>query len=838
MRVIASVQSKRGSSRGLVHYISHSKIEIEKEPAGGREIFNAFSDSLSVKSANNSLKIDTTRRRPSNDELHHLVLSFRPDDYRKLGRFPDKKKKALKSITRAAMKALETELGAERLAWAASVHLNTKNPHVHIAIQKQYFTKEIEKRILTKIPREALPHHQTQGARKEFISGFLIDAATERMEEIIVSRRLSEKEHEKSKTDDISSVSKGQEQDPTNEHISVEESAETKANERDILRNGILADYSLRRMEAEIDTLIKRGHEMRFVVFDTMSGKKRRLSLQDIERRKLAKAKQNGEERAASEIDPDASAIRQIKTIQLKMLSKKESAKHELKDELENTLRQAAEIRAKYRSQGRKLPVPFLSNIELDRLQQHCLEISDFRRFAYLERIRSELTHSGEIQPRTKHEIRRLIAQRDVSLLRSKHHEKTYREFSEGRYYRRFKIDDRQVSLAQLEGDPYGKQRSVIAVLTDKLTIAAKKVMKTSDDSTHHEEAARIRHEILTKIDEQLSEVVKAQMNEEKKTRILDNILEKSAEKFGRDATGVFTVEQMAETETLALRLGIKSTYERNWHDQKSLVEDAHAECPEFQRLLKTNWAQGFGETQKRIIAGRALAREVIAGIEKEKAAETLAYFKKAKRFQKFPVNNVKTGELDFLCLKDIELPRSASILDRLVDEVFEGRNARRMRRSLAKTVNAKEKRLKDELAAAKEVVVSASKIASEFKQPSFLKFSEVQVFAPIFTPAEISLIEIRAEKTQNVREVNRLKSYLKATEGSSSHSLIRILRDFENPEHIMSEPMKQSSFIHEAPGKEIANDRSPRPETDRMPTKPISQLPTLPKRGVRGIER
>ena len=78
MRVIASVQSKRGSSRGLIHYLAHSKIDRNAEPEKGRELFNEFTEHLTVRSANNFLKSDCGKGRPSNNELHHLVLSFRP----------------------------------------------------------------------------------------------------------------------------------------------------------------------------------------------------------------------------------------------------------------------------------------------------------------------------------------------------------------------------------------------------------------------------------------------------------------------------------------------------------------------------------------------------------------------------------------------------------------------------------------------------------------------------------------------------------------------------------------------------------------------------------------
>ncbi len=51
MKVIASVQAKRSSSRGLVHYIANSKIDAVKEPTQ-REIFNEYTNDLPVEKAN------------------------------------------------------------------------------------------------------------------------------------------------------------------------------------------------------------------------------------------------------------------------------------------------------------------------------------------------------------------------------------------------------------------------------------------------------------------------------------------------------------------------------------------------------------------------------------------------------------------------------------------------------------------------------------------------------------------------------------------------------------------------------------------------------------------
>ena len=55
MKIIASVQSKSSSSRGLIHYIAHSKTDAMREPQA-RELFNEYSDRLTVEKSNEFLK--------------------------------------------------------------------------------------------------------------------------------------------------------------------------------------------------------------------------------------------------------------------------------------------------------------------------------------------------------------------------------------------------------------------------------------------------------------------------------------------------------------------------------------------------------------------------------------------------------------------------------------------------------------------------------------------------------------------------------------------------------------------------------------------------------------
>ena len=191
MRVIASVQSKRGSSRGLIHYLSHSKIDRYAEPEKGRELFNEFTEHLTVRSANNFLKSDCGKGRPANNELHHLVLSFRREDFQQLGSSDEERQRQVKTVTRFAIGQLEKSLQSERLAWAGAVHLNTANPHVHIAIQKQYLTKDLQGRSLNKIPREALPHFEIIDGEKRVVDGILIESSKKKLQELVAERTPS-----------------------------------------------------------------------------------------------------------------------------------------------------------------------------------------------------------------------------------------------------------------------------------------------------------------------------------------------------------------------------------------------------------------------------------------------------------------------------------------------------------------------------------------------------------------------------------------------------------------------------------------------------------------------
>lgn len=770
MKIVVSVQAKRGSSRGLVHYIAHSKLDTEREPQNSREIFNAFSDNLSVKSANNSMIVGVAKRIPSNDELHHLVLSFRDEDYRKLGAGEAQRQKALKDITRSAMKSLETATNAERLLWAAAIHRNTENPHVHIAIQKRYLSKEIKRHVLTKIPREALPHSEIRDGEKVFVPGVLIEAATEKMEAIIAretTRNMAPKPHGK---EPISNEHSGRE----TESESTSRLSDRVSAEREALGKGILAESELLQIDKRIDSLLDHGDEMRFSVNDPVSGKRKRISLREIRN-----------QRTRNEIDPPTPAEVQIKTILNKMLVKEEAAKTKYQNDLSDVIREAKRIRGEYRKSGRRLPVPSLTKDELDKLQKQCLETSDIRRFSYLERIRNELIKSGEIEARSRDDVRSILAQKNISELRSLSHQKIYREQNERGYYLRFDVGERHASLADLDREQKEPENPVFSFL-QKVKSAAARFTKKGTASARTDETGDRRKEIAGKLDEQLASIKKAGKVEQNKAKALENVLNAAPDKL-QDAPA-YSPEQVAEIEKLSVRLKLKDEYEKNWKDQRLMVESAGQDCAAYQKLLNADPTADFTGHRHQIIAGRALARQIIAKVEFDKAKEDLKIFQGSKRFQKFAVADKNSGSVSYLSLHDVDLPRRGSLLDRALEELLEGREHKALRRTVSALVNDKEQRLKEDVTAAKEIMISASRNASEFKSFSHFGLKSETLYQPIFTSAEIGMLESRISKTNIPKEAEHLRTALDSREGRSVRSVSDLLLDFEAPKHASSE--------------------------------------------------
>ncbi len=738
MRVIASVQSKRGSSRGLIHYLAHSKIDRNAEPENGRELFNEFTEHLTVRSANNFLKSDCGKGRPSNNELHHLVLSFRREDFQQLGSTDEERQRQVKIVTRFAIGQLEKSIQSKRLAWAGAVHLNTANPHVHIAIQKQYLTKDLQGRSLNKIPRESLPHFEVVDGEKRIIDGILIESAKKKLQELVAERTPS-REHANDKQHNRNAPQK---------HDTIKfQKGDGNIHEREILRRGILAEYQLKFKEEKIAFLIENRESLKFPIRDPEKAITQRVSLSELRR----SASNSKDWRKIPQ-------SRQIIAITNSILAREESEFFKLKEETASIRGEANLIRTDYRKRGVKVPPPAFNKQELDELQSECLANTKVREFRYLEQVRTDLENKKEIAPRTVSDLGLLAGQKAVSEMRMQLHQRQLSDFKDNAFYRKVKVGNDRVSLAMIarQNDIKNDGRAVLQSIRSAIEYLTNKPSSRNSKSRE----LFLFDSVNSSLNEQSLQMHKSMRQEQKIVGVLSEVLDRSSTL--RTVTPVFSADQIIELDTLSRKLKFPKEYASNWNLQRTSIQGA---VPS-QHGAKGKIGPDEAGNLSHAIVGRALAREILCNIGLNKTKEDLAFYRSSKRFHRFAIEDKSNGSMSYLSLNDVDLPRKNSILDQALNLLLEGKDHRTLRREIEGRAKDRERCLKADVAAAKELSLNAAKEASEFKQLSLLGSAADLTYQPIFTTSEITEIEKRITVTSSSREAKRLNSILKHLAG------------------------------------------------------------------------
>ncbi|MGB7208376.1 MAG: relaxase MobL [Pyrinomonadaceae bacterium] len=832
MRVIVSVQSKRGSSRGLVHYLSHSKIDTSKELSGGRELFNIYSDSIDVTKANIFLKSGTSTKRPSNDELHHFVLSLKPDDYEKLGVDEKERLRSVKEITRHAMSKFEKAIGADTITWAASVHRNTQNPHVHIALQKQFFDQSLDNKTLTQIPKECLPHYERTGNEKTFASGVLIDAANEKLEEIIIERSkileersLITEEQNRSKN---TAESRQNTQNENNEKKVLNDSHNFSviSHERDILARALIGKHFLDRSEQKLESIVENGHIRRFLIFDAVTNQKRKMSLLDFNRRadelasreiknlkitdstKITELKKNFLD---AEFSQNAAGIKQIRTILFKTATREESIRQQLENDYKLVRPEANKIRSAYRRENKKLPNPSLTKDELDLLQEAGLANHDLRAVNYVERVRVELVNDGEIPARTTEDIQRLNATRMICDLRCQLKEKHLQAFNDRLHGFNVEIGRDKWSLSKIERLVREEENHEPTWISRIGTIFQKEPLPESD--SRNSRYADIKRTIIEAFEDKSREL-RSELNREKNAaKTLDSIYKNDPISDKETIAAKFDAQQLAEIETLAFQLKLPKVYEQNWLDQKSFISRAGPDSTESRSEKHPSFKKESSQSSRQhtLLAGRAIARQVMCEVELMKATDLFVKFRKTKHLQKFELADNKTGEIRFVNLAEVEIRRHGSIFDQALDYFLEDRERRSTRNTLKSIIKEKEKELKTEVRAAKEMLATASKETVDYKKRKLFG-PNVFTSSPIFTPQEMVVIESRTQRTDNKFEAQKLQALLDVRDVDTSRSLSNLLSSFssrkENIENREAEVIEARKFRNAIPNPEMDQDR------------------------------
>src|SRR4051812_15657314 len=155
--------SSASGASGVSRYIAESKRDPEKEGlrAGeARPLFSGERDDLDYHQANQLLG-ESSGDKAQADEVIHLVISLEPEKFEATAEDQQARKEAFKEVIRETVKVIEEEANAEKLNWVAGIHLNTDNPHAHVAISRFALDADTgELKRLDHLPRTLLPHHE------------------------------------------------------------------------------------------------------------------------------------------------------------------------------------------------------------------------------------------------------------------------------------------------------------------------------------------------------------------------------------------------------------------------------------------------------------------------------------------------------------------------------------------------------------------------------------------------------------------------------------------------------------------------------------------------------
>ena len=809
--MIISIKSSAsgGSSRGVVHYLAHSKLDREKEGARRREFFNESENDLDVSRANRHLSLKDAKPKP--EELLHIVIAPSGQEIESLGDNVKTRKDALKAIVREVVARLEKEVNARNLKWVAVAHFNTDNPHAHLALQKE-FLNEMGETAHLRINRQMLHYNETSAdGEKKLQKGALIQAAESKIAEMSQERRRTREKMRDSQSE--KAVKKSPAQAGKSKEISTDDSTTIpNYRERRTLAEEMLVAAEIRRRERNIENLVEHGDKKRFRIKDARRGNTRHISLFDIERKieivSRSKARliypQNAEKRAelATKIAQDEHAkfepvIRQLETIRRHVLGFENRHLSDAQAKHARLNNQKLLIEKKYERLKTAVPLPLFKTDEIQRLQTEAFREQNTEKILLLESIRQSNAAELNRPTRRERDVRELLAAKIIANLKLQAAEKRLLALSANKDFIKVKIGDSLWSHRELE------QHELEAARKKGLWIQAKsktsKILFRSVSKSSTVE--RLDYPALHKaVTDALSNLEKTRRDEIAKQKefnqTLDKIFNAETNLKKIELAPAFTAFELSEAEDLAFETERENFYEKslllqeNWLREKLAEKISQTIVAGEQSATKSDKVQKHHplsaknsipfqpETDAQIapekiignfILGRAEARIILAQTKACRMQENLDRYDRDKLFIKHQIKDPKTGDERELSLREIEPRGSYYLLDRVLEKAFETKEQKKLRDAVRQAARDKEKELTQNLKNAQNF---ASRLEMQ-KTEMLEKYSGAGKVQPIFTPKEIAALEIRAVRTISAEEKLLLEKTIEQAE--KNNSVIRL---------------------------------------------------------------
>ncbi|MEP7038095.1 MAG: hypothetical protein ABI891_07105 [Acidobacteriota bacterium] len=802
--MIISIKSSAsgGSSRGLVHYLAHSKLDREREGIERREFFNESENDLDVSRANRNLSRDNSKPQP--EELLHVVIAPSKDETESVGDDLESKKTALESVVRETIARLEKEVKARNLKWIAVAHFNTDNPHAHVAIQKQ-FTNEDGKTEILRINRQMLHYNERgENGEKKLHKGALILAAESKIKEIAGERQ---KARENDKNFDSQEINgKSQFESGNSEQISTGKTYKiSNFNERRTLAEEMLVSAEIQRRERNIENLVEHGDKKRFKIKDETTGNTRHVSLFDIERkieivsrRKSRLAQPNNAEKRAElaakivldERAKHASVIGGLETIRRHVLGFENRHLQEAQEKHARLHSQKLLIEKKYERLKTAPPIPLFKPDEIQQLQSEAFREQNLEKILTLENIRQSNAKELNRPSRRDEDVRELLAAKTVAELKMQAAEKRLREFPASKNFVKVKINDsfwsrnlleRHELRANRKNDLWTQVKSKTSEFLYRPNKKNSSAVKLNYPALHRavsealeisENTRRIEVEKLKEFNQTLNEIFAAETNPNK-TKLAP----------------AFSSYEIAEAEDLALNAGRENFYENaillqeNWLREKlteNLRQAGDSKARSDSEEIKNQKLHSpTGETRVqfqsepntpaaaekiigKFVLERAEARSVIARTKAIEAQENLDRYSREKFFVKHQIKDAKTGAEREVSLTDVEPRRSYYLLDSILEKALESKKQKNLRDAVRQADEKQEKELAQKLKDAENRAQRLENQKAEMLEKLSVQPAEIQ---PIFTPKEIAALDIRAAGTINKSEAERLEKIVNDAE-------------------------------------------------------------------------
>lgn len=790
---IKSSASGGASSRGLVHYLAHSKLDTEKEGTRRREFFNHSEDDLDVRAANRHLSSGDARSKP--EELLHVVIAPSKEEIAEIGDDQRERKKSLQEIVRETVARLETEVKTTNLKWVAVAHFNTDNPHAHLAIQKQ-FTNENGETETLRINRRML-YYNERGAdgEKKLYKGALILAAENKINEISQTRRRPQEIEKTSEAEKTIEKSKTQPKD-FKEFSSGDFAKSANWRERRILAEEMLVASEIKRRTRNIENLVEHGDKKRFKIKDAATGNTRHVSLFDIERkiqivsRRQARLRhpKNVEKRTESTVlfareerAKHAPVIEQLGTIRRHVLGFENRHLSDAEAKHTRLHNQKLLVEKKYERLKSDVPIPLFKPEEIQQLQTEVIREQNSEKTLQLEAIRQSNAAELNLPSRRDADVRELLATVIVSKLKTQAAEKRLLGFAANKDFIKVQIGDVLWSHQALEQHKIQAERRNNFWTRVKLKTNGILFRPGHEKSTAEKPDYPALHKAVGDALENLENLRRDEIAKQKEFgQTLDVIFDAETNPNKNKLAPAFSAFELAEAEDLATDAGREDFYENSLALQEKWLREKLAEKIKEARVSNKTQTSDVIETQKRgtptvkmpaqsssvtqaaiateksiadFVLGRAEARGILAQIKVNQAEENLTKFERDKPFIKHRIKDAKTGAENELSLRDTEPRKHYYLLDSIMERAFETKEQKNRREAVQQAAKLKEKELTQNLNSANNRNLRLENQKTEMVE----KFAGAPKVQPIFTPKEIAALDAWRDLTLDQSEADRV---------------------------------------------------------------------------------